>query len=189
MPSAIKPQFKQLKIHFFMGEHLPKMDRGSLIAEGKMDAYFVTDINGKKVKTSVVTTVRDRADWNESLLIPLRVPLVTSNLILKLFDEDASGDEICGSLILNYKELLERPSGDIFWLNVFGPPGGDEQNMLAVVTAGIGGRSDEYNEMCHNPRIATSWKCRVLVGIEHEMSEQPRLSCEKIEDEALLKRA
>ena len=34
-----------------MGEHLPKMD-----SNGKMDAYFTTEINGKKVKTSIVTT-------------------------------------------------------------------------------------------------------------------------------------
>jgi len=39
-----------------MGEHLPKMDVATLRAEGKMDAYFTTEINGKKVKTSSVTT-------------------------------------------------------------------------------------------------------------------------------------
>jgi hypothetical protein len=88
-------------------------------------------------------------------------------------------------LILNYKDLLERQSGDIFWLNVYGPPGGDEQSMFSA----IGGRSKEYNDMCHNPQIASIWKCRVLIGIEHEMSEHPRLNTEKIEDESLLQRA
>ena len=39
-----------------MGEHLPKMDRARFGGEGKMDAYFTTEINGKKVKTSIVTT-------------------------------------------------------------------------------------------------------------------------------------
>lgn len=43
--------------------------------------------------------------------------------------------------------------------------------------------------MCHNPKIASSWKCRVLIGVEHEMSEQPRLSVDKIEDDSLLQRA
>jgi hypothetical protein len=61
MPSAIKPQFKQLKLHFFMGEKLPKMDRaqkilGKEVKEGKMDAYFTTEINGKRLKTSIITT-------------------------------------------------------------------------------------------------------------------------------------
>jgi hypothetical protein len=117
------------------------------------------------------------------------MPLITTNLILKLYDYDDTGDEICGSLILHYKDLLERQSGDIFWLNVFGPPGGDEQSLLSATMAGIGGRSKEYNDMCHNPQIASSWKCRVLMGIEHEISEQPRLNTEKIEDESLLQRA
>jgi hypothetical protein len=39
-----------------MGEHLPKMDPGGMGHEGKMDAYFTTEINGKKLKTSIVTT-------------------------------------------------------------------------------------------------------------------------------------
>jgi hypothetical protein len=117
------------------------------------------------------------------------MPLITTNLILKLYDQDDPGDEICGSLILNYKELLERQSGEIFWLNIFGPPGGDEQSFLSAAVAGIGGRSKEYNDMCHNPKIASSWKCRVLIGVEHEMSEQPRLSVDKIEDDSLLQRA
>jgi len=117
------------------------------------------------------------------------MPLITTNLILKLYDYDDTGDEICGSLILHYKDLLERQSGDIFWLNVFGPPGGDEQSFGSALIAGIGGRSKEYDDMCHNPQIASSWKCRVLMGIEHEMSEHPRLGTEKIEDESLLQRA
>ena len=40
--------------------------------------------------------------------------------------DDPAGDEICGSLIFDYKTLLKMEKGSVFWVNVEGPPGGDE---------------------------------------------------------------
>ena len=38
MPAAIKPKFKQLKLHIVKGEHLPRLDK-KLVGAGTMDAY------------------------------------------------------------------------------------------------------------------------------------------------------
>lgn len=165
------------------------MDRGTLMREGKMDAYLKADLGEKKLRTSAITSVKDEAIWNETMLIPVRIPFVSSRLVLKLFDEDDVSDEICGSLHLDYKTLLEKESGDIFWLNVYGPHGGDEQGMVTTMLAAVGGRSEEYMDMCHNPESANNWKCRVLVGIEHFKCDQPRFGREKIQDGNLIKRA
>ena len=99
--------------------------------------------------------------------IPVKMPLMASKLTIKLFDEDDAVDEICGSLNFDYKDLLEMEgTKSVFWVNVYGPPGGDEQSFMSAGLASLGGRSDEYKEMCHNPEIATLWKCRILVGVE-----------------------
>ena len=126
MPAMIKPKFEQLKIHFFKGENLPRMDRATMFGQGKMDAYLTCEVGGKKLKTVPITSENDVSIWNESMLIPVKMPLMASNLVVKLFDDDASGDEICGSLIFNYKELLAMPPKSVFWANIWGPPGGDE---------------------------------------------------------------
>ena len=31
---------------------------------GKMDAYLITEVNGKKLRTKAITTVNDEAVWN-----------------------------------------------------------------------------------------------------------------------------
>lgn len=147
------------------------MDRASMLAEGKMDAYLIAEVNGKKLKTEIKTTIRDECTWNQTMNIPVKMPLMASNLIVKLFDDDTTGDEICGSLIFDYKKLLKMEKGSVFWVNVEGPPGGDEKSLLAAASASLAGRSDEYYEMCHNPQIATCWKCRVLVGVDYEEVE------------------
>ena len=58
--------------------------------------------------------------------IPVKMPLMASKLIVKLFDDDVGDDEICGSLVFEYKELLARAKKSVFWVNVVGPTGGDE---------------------------------------------------------------
>lgn len=123
------------------------------------------------------------------MLIPVRTPFAGSNLIIKLFDWDASGDEIVGSLFFPYKEIFERPSGEIFWVNIYGPQGGDEGRLLSAAYAGLKGRGQEYYDMCHNPTIANQWKGRVLIGIEYSECDQPLFTTVPIEDARLRSRA
>lgn len=41
-------------------------------------------------------------------------------------DEDAVKDECAGSLVFDFKNLIERESGTFFWVNLYGAPGGEE---------------------------------------------------------------
>ena len=43
MPAAIKPKFKQLKLHLIKGEHLPRLDK-KVIGDGTMDAYCMATV-------------------------------------------------------------------------------------------------------------------------------------------------
>ena len=88
-----------------------------------MDAYVQATIGSKKIKTKTITTVEDKAEWNETLWIPVRMPIMTGKLILAVRDYDLDGDEQAGALIFDYKELLARPDKDVFWANIYGAPG------------------------------------------------------------------
>ena len=124
MPAAIKPKFKQLKLHLIKGEHLPRLDK-KLVGQGSMDAYCITYLGKKKLKTKVHTTKDDQATWNETMWVPVRMPIMSGQMIVKIMDEDKVKDECAGSLVFDFKDLLAKESGSFFWVNLYGAPGGE----------------------------------------------------------------
>lgn len=87
---------------------MPRLD-AAMIGEGKMDAFVAMELNGKRLKTKIVTTKNDEATWNETFQIPVRIPIMAGKLVLSVWDDDASGDERAGTLIFDYKDLLNMP--------------------------------------------------------------------------------
>ena len=170
IPASVKPKFTQLKMHIVKGEHLPRLDT-KVIGAGSMDALVRAKIGGKQIKTSCITTENDEASWFETLLIPVRMPIMSGKLLLSVMDRDNVVDECAGSLIFDYKELLSMEQRTFFWANVYGAPG--QEGMIAK-----GG--DMVDAMNEDPSIATLWKGRVLVGVEYEESETPKLGVEKM---------
>jgi len=53
-----------------------------------MDAYVVANVGNKKLKTSVKETKEDACVWNETFLIPIRVPIMSGKLVLDVMDWD-----------------------------------------------------------------------------------------------------
>ena len=98
-------------MHIIKGERLPKL-KFKLLGEGGMDAYISAKIGGKTIKTQKKDTseseVHNTAIWNETLLIPIRMPIMSGKLILNVMDYDTVNDEQAGSLIFDYKDLLSR---------------------------------------------------------------------------------
>ncbi len=92
MPASIKPKYTQLKMHIVKGEKLPKLDV-KMIGEGSMDAFVTAKIGGKLIKTKVKKTVHDEAIWNETFLIPVRMPIMSGKLVLNVMDLDGVNDE------------------------------------------------------------------------------------------------
>ena len=105
MPASLKPKYTQLKMHIVKGEHLPKLDV-KLVGEGSMDAFVTAKLNGKIIRTEIVKTVHDEATWNQTFLIPVRMPIMSGKLILNVMDLDGIKDEQAGSLIFDFKDLL-----------------------------------------------------------------------------------
>ena len=111
------------------------------------------------------------ATWNETLLIPVRMPIMSGKLILSVMDLDGVHDEQAGALIFDFKDLLSREQKSFFWANIYGAPGGE-----GLMAKG-GNLADEMNK---NPQIATKWKGRILIGIEYEETEAPKLGVERM---------
>ena len=92
MPPSLKPKYTQLKMHIVKGEHLPKLDV-KMIGEGAMDAFVTAKVGGKTIRTKIETTVHDEAVWNQTFLIPVRMPIMSGKLILNVMDLDGVKDE------------------------------------------------------------------------------------------------
>ena len=108
MPASLKPKYTQLKLHVVKGEHLPRLDV-KMIGKGTMDAFVTAKIGGKTIRTDVKTTEGDAATWMQTLLIPVRMPIMSGKLILNVMDLDKVKDEQAGALIFDFKDLISRP--------------------------------------------------------------------------------
>ena len=170
MPASIKPKYTQLKMHIVKGEHLPKLDV-KLIGAGSMDAFITAKIGGKLIKTAIKVTEKDEAVWNQTFLIPVRMPIMAGKLILNVMDLDTVKDEQAGALIFDFHDLLQREQKSFFWANIYGAPGQEEVKVFD-------GSSDVADEMNKDPIKATKWKGRILIGIEHFEEESPKLGVE-----------
>lgn len=49
----------------------------------------------------------DEVSWMEEFLIPVQVPTIDNKIILKLFDDDATGKELAATASLNVKFMLK----------------------------------------------------------------------------------
>ncbi len=176
MPASIKPKYTQLKMHIVKGEKLPKLDV-KMIGEGSMDAFVTAKIGGKLIKTKVKKTVHDEAIWNETFLIPVRMPIMSGKLVLNVMDLDGVNDEQAGALIFDYKDLLNRDQQSFFWANIYGAPGQEEVKVFDST----GDLADEMNK---DPVKATKWKGRILIGIETvPNTETPKLGVQPMSTE------
>ena len=172
IPASVKPKFTQLKMHIVRGEHLPRLDV-KMIGKGSMDALVSAKVNGKTIKTKCITTENDAAEWYQTLLIPVRMPIMSGKLLLAVMDRDTVNDETAGSLIFDFKELLAMPQKSFFWSNIYGAPGQEEVKVFES-----GAMEKLVDEMNSDPSKATLWKGRVLIGVEYAESESPKLGVE-----------
>jgi len=112
-------------------------------------------------------------DWNNEFLIPCQLPIMSSRIVMKLFDEDKISDEIVGSLLFNLKECIGKKKGTYFWKNIYGAP--------------LNYSGDNANKMNETPEVASCWKGRILMGVDAEKTEKPQLLMQDIAEEEVAK--
>jgi len=171
MSPALKPEFYQLRFRFYRAEKLPSMDF-AMFGKGSLDAYVICTYMKQKLKTKVLTQKEGGSiDWNQEFLMPVQVPIMSSRVVMKLFDEDKISDEIVGSLLFNLKECVGPKNHRFFWKNVYGSP--------------LGVSGDNTKKMNANPEAGSTWKGRILIGVDAVKSEKPLLKVMDLEEEVI----
>ena len=95
------------------------------------------------------------------------MPVVASRLVLKVYDHDKIGsDEICGSMVLDIKKIIDNLNGKTLWKNLFGSPMDCSGEHTAL--------------MNENPEMASNWKGRIMIGFVAEKVEKPEMKIQKI---------
>ena len=111
--------------------------------------------------------------WYEEFLLPVQMPIMTSRLVMKLYDEDKLGDDIVGTMVFNIKDYInekaEGPTSKFFWKNIYGSP------------LGVSGKNTDL--MNTNPELASHWKGRILMQAVAEKTEKPLIKLEELPDE------
>ena len=169
MPPCIKPVYYQIYFRFFKAEKLPIMDKNFIGKGGSIDAYVICQYLNKKLKTRIYTMKDETVYWNQEFRVPCQLPIMSSRIVMKLYDEDKIKDELVGSFSFSLKSVIEKTNGMFFWKNIYGSP-------LDV----SGETTDKMN---NNPESASTWKGRILMQVAAEKTEKPELTCEDISEE------
>ena len=167
VPPYLKPKTIQLMVQLVKAENLPIMDKGETV-----DAYCVARFAGAECKSSTFTADKATlsAYWYDEMYLPVMVPCVTSSLTLNFWDYDTlSKDDVIGTVIINFDNVMKGKYQKYFWSNIYGAP------PLAE------GEDAEY--MNRVPSVASHWRGRVLlrVWVEEKVKETYK-KCIKIAD-------
>ncbi len=78
---------------------------------------------------------------------------------IEVWDENnevGATDNLLGCIPIRYSRILDGDYTDPFWQNIYGAPVQNDKNITM--------------EMNKNPEIASRWKGRVLIQIDHKKS-------------------
>ena len=132
---------------------------------------------GKELQTKTITQSNDQAFWGQELWIPVQTPLVSSRLVMSVYDSDVTTDEIVGSMSFQIHEIIKLSkkikSFPFLWKNIYG-------SHLGV----SGKHTDEMNAI---PEIASCFKGRILMQIAVEKTDKPQLKVANVDEETLSK--
>jgi len=159
MPPCIKPTFYQIYFRFFKAEKLPIMDKNLIGKGGSIDAYLICKTMNTKLKTKVYTMKDEQVFWYQEFRVPCQLPIMSSRIIMKLYDEDKLSDELVGSFSFSLKDVIEKTNGKFFWKNIYGAP------------LDVSGENTKL--MNNNPETASTWKGRILMQTFAEKTEKP----------------
>ena len=116
------------------------------------------------MKTEVVEEVAGCVNFDQELLIPVQVPVLTDRLVLNFYDKGTISDNLIGSLVLSVKKLIDlgtKEGGYTIWESIYGC----QENFLDSYAA---------QEMNENPEMASNWRGQVLMNFVAAEEEKPK---------------
>ena len=166
LPPQVHHETRQIVVRILKADNLPQMDY-----YGTIDAFCEAEFAGAKVRTKKRKADENSysAFWYEDLYLPVSLPNVTSNLILRVWDHDIpDGDDLVGTLKFLYEDIVEGLYENYFWMNIYGAP-----KQLD---------NEEATKMNTMPELASAWRGRILLSIKIKKSKKPKLQEKPIED-------
>jgi hypothetical protein len=149
LPPYITMKYYQMKFRLIKAECLPKMD-----TFGTCDAFVKVNYLGKTIKTSVVTQTNDEVFWGQEIWIPVQAPLMSSRIVMSVFDSDTTSDDIIGSMSFELNKILDRCDTDDCkwkWKDIYG------------AAPDVGGKHTDL--MNSFPEYASHWRGRILMQV------------------------
>ena len=153
------------------------------VRNAKIDCYFMTNYKQTSLKTKVVTQEEggEPITFNQEIWIPLQIPLLSKQLIVKCMDEDTGRDETAGSLAFDIADLIDGKINEKFhWKNIYGSP----KTPLTYKN-----NSAYEQEMNEHPDNASNWVGRVLMQVICEKTDDPIDKVVPITDDNILMEA
>ena len=138
---------------------------------GTIDAYIKLEYYEQKLKTEVVTQKNGVVNWDEEFWLPVQLPIVAPRLVLKVYDHDKLSDDICGSMILDLKKIVDNLNGKVQWKNLFGAP--------------LDCSGEHTNLMNENPEVASLWKGRILMQVTSDITDKPLMQKVQVDADAV----
>lgn len=166
LPPQIQQKGCQITVRCVRGEHFPKLDIG-----GTLDAYCVAEFSGNKATSQyyAADTANRSVTWNEDLLVPAILPVVSGKVKLSIWDHDlGSKDDFVGEIYFDVDDILKGKLERLFWANLYGSPPGVLDDWMFKMGA--------------DPNLATFWRGRVLIGLKAVEMDQPELAAKPIPD-------
>jgi len=166
LPPQIQQKGCQITVRCVRGEHFPQLD-----VVGTLDAYCVAEFAGNKAtsKYYAADTANRSVTWNEDLLVPAILPVVSGRVKVAIWDHDlGSKDDFVGELFFEFEEIMKGKLEKLFWANIYGSP--------------PGALGDWAIKMSSEPELATFWRGRVLLSLKAEEMDKPELIARPIPD-------
>jgi hypothetical protein len=130
---------------------------------------------GKEIKTSVVTMKNDEIFWAQEIWLPVQYPLVSSRIVMTVYDEDPTKYDVVGSIAFDIKKIIEdietQEDFPWYWKDIYGAPSGYS-----------GTYSDEMDRV---PEVASRWRGRILMQVTAEETENPKMKLRKVDQDIL----
>lgn len=159
LPPQIQQKGAQITVRCVRGEHFPKLD-----VVGTLDAYCVAEFSGNKAtsKYYAADAANRSVTWNEDLLVPAILPVVSGRVKVAIFDHDlGSKDDFVGELYYEFEDIMKGKLEKLFWANIYGSP--------------PGALGDWSLKMSAEPETATFWRGRVLLSLKAVELDKPEL--------------
>jgi len=170
LPPHISMKYYQLKFRLIKAEKLPKMD-----TFGTCDAFVKVNYLGKSIKTSVVTQKKEQLYWAQEIWLPMQYPLVSSRIVMQVYDADTASDDLFGSIGFNIAKYIERSrenqKSEWLWKDIYG----SAHNVSGTWTS----------KMNRIPEIASHWKGRICMQVVAEETEKPEMKMRNVTDEVM----